>query len=290
MHHDIMKYFGSSLLLALISSTRCLSGADPHELSPDIAALVEQGKEGKCVCYSLRLSDRPFEASSVAEATRYVAAHKDSSSYHLLYALHRYYPDSYALISNADKAAVLCSALENVEAANDWSILTSKESGDREVGQMLIAAGRDALPALKKVLTDDRRVRNFGSTESTVSVTYDYRRKDFAYRYVCMILGRNHTFDATPEMRDKRIRQLLDRWEKGTLEEDEPGVAHYVLWTGGIALMGLGVCVIILPGMLSFRHSRNHEATRQRTWRGRLLMRAFGVVLLGTGACMLYAS
>jgi hypothetical protein len=118
------------------------------------------------------------------------------------------------MLSNDAKVAVLCSALEHVEAANDWGVFSPEESADYASGLMLIDIGTDALPLLKKLLSDNRQVRLYGSRPSTISVKYKYRRKDYAYRYICMILGRGHSFDAEPEMRDKAIEQLLKHWKK----------------------------------------------------------------------------
>jgi hypothetical protein len=73
---------------------------------------------------------------------------------------------------------------------------------------MLVDLGKKAIPRLKPLLDDSNEAPLFGSKSATTSKAYQYRRKDFAYRYTSLILGRRAPFRRDPGQRDKDIEQL----------------------------------------------------------------------------------
>ena len=138
----------------------------------------------------------------------YIVAHDDHTAYHLLFALRRHAPNAYRRLPNTTKARVLCDALAHQTYLNDWGYLDPGGSHDGEAAQALLELGNDALQPLISLLDDSRPARLFGSEEATISKMYDYRRKDFAYRYVSLLLGWQPAFEADPRSRDIEIERL----------------------------------------------------------------------------------
>lgn len=145
-----------------------------------------------------------------AAAVAYAEAHPDHSAYLVLLALRRGEPDAYADVRNPTKAAVLTDALAHLVFLNDWGHLDPAGSHDGEAAVALLDVGPDAVAELRPLLDDGRPAPLFGSEPATLSSTYGYRRKDFTYRYVSLLLGREPTFDADPATRDAAIRELQD--------------------------------------------------------------------------------
>jgi hypothetical protein len=130
----------------------------------------------------------------MSEALQYIKKHPDYTSYYLLIAIRRYYPNDYKNISNPDKAAILCSALNNSCELNDW--------------EALLETKQDALKPLLLLLDNTNVAPLFGSKQATRSSIYSYRRNDFAFRYVCLIVGQTPPFYADPRTRDEAINAL----------------------------------------------------------------------------------
>jgi hypothetical protein len=84
---------------------------------------------------------------------------------------------------------------------------------------LLIDIGIDALPSLQPILDDDRPARLFGSQIAVHASIYNYRRKDYAYRYISRILGREPVFKDSPAERDKDIASLKKSLNRGEEKE-----------------------------------------------------------------------
>ena len=177
--------------------------------------LVEESSKRRTLDRSEFLSNNTLMDRDVPEALAVIKKHPDYTSYHLLLALRRYYPKTYKDVPNADKAAILCSALKNSEFLNDWG--NPHGSYDDTSAKALVELGKDALGSLRPILDDATEAPLWGSKEATVSEVYQFRRKDFAYRYASLILGESPVFHADPKERDKDIETLkakLKRAEK----------------------------------------------------------------------------
>jgi len=156
----------------------------------------------------------PLLDSDVPEALTYIKKHADYTSYLLLMTLRRHYPASYKDVANVEKSSILCSALKNTIVLNDWGNLQPSGSFDGESAKALLATGKVALRCLEPLLNDDSSAFLHGSQEGTLSVFYCYRRKDFAYRYASLILGKSPVFRADPKERDKDIETLKAELKK----------------------------------------------------------------------------
>ena len=94
-------------------------------------------------------------------------------------------------------------------------MLESDGNHDYEIGKALVATGKAAIPFLQPILEDGKEALLFKSGAAAMSLGAQYRRKDFAYRYMCLILAHPYSFDMDPTERDKNIEKL-----KNTLKED----------------------------------------------------------------------
>jgi len=109
----------------------------------------------------------------------------------------------------------LCSALENLDYLNDWGYLDPTESYDAESANALLETGVECVKALTRLLDDSSAATLFGSESATLSAKYKYRRKDFAFRYIKIILGEAPSFLRNPLERDEEILKLKERLQKG---------------------------------------------------------------------------
>jgi hypothetical protein len=182
--------------------------------SPNVKKLVNESIQKQTAMESGLFIASPLPESDVPEALAYIRKHRDFSSYHLLLALRQYYPASYKDVPNPTKSAILCGALKNMTAFNDWGNLAPSGSYDQESAQALLETGKTALRCLTPILDDGTPAPLFGSKSATTSKIYGYRRKDFAYRYASLILGKTPVFRADPKERDKDIEVLKAKLNK----------------------------------------------------------------------------
>jgi hypothetical protein len=158
------------------------------------------------------LTLQPADAHALAA---YVQSHPDDTAYHALVALRRAGGPEFDQISARTKAAIFCSALATQVYLNDWGYLDPNEPYDGEEARFLLEQGDAARSCLVRLLDDSRPAPLFGSEEATMSHTFQYRRCDFAYRYLSQILGLKPTFDPDPKRRDADITQLKKRVTQG---------------------------------------------------------------------------
>jgi hypothetical protein len=180
--------------------------------------LVAESERGISLMESVALSKVQFRTGDVRAATAYLRLHADYSAYHLLFALRRSAPEVYRDIPKGIRAGILCSALAHLKHLNDWGYLDPRESFDGEAACALLETGASALNCLEPLLDDHRSAPLFGTEEATMSSLYQYRRRDFAYRYVSLISGLRPSFDPKPEERDRKVEQLKAKsevWSRG---------------------------------------------------------------------------
>ena len=165
---------------------------------------------GSFVPGSPLFTGRSLSAEEVEAASSYIKEHPDISSYHLLMILRELSSSTYAGIPDATKAKVLCDALARLREFNDFGHLyTDPVSLDGVAAKALLEIGEPALGCLRKLLLNKDRVRHFGSDGAITSSIYEYRRADFAYRYIMLILGRTPVLLDELKERDKLIADLL---------------------------------------------------------------------------------
>jgi hypothetical protein len=166
--------------------------------------LVRDAALGKPLFLAERLG-----AADLEQAKEYIAAHPDHTSSHLLYAIREHFPDTYATIPEMTKARILCSALARAELSFDWGTLYPPDQGTEGVGgEAITELRRHALPFLVPILQDRHAVRAAAGSMTPLEETYQYRRADYAYRYICVILKQAFVFDPDPKARDRHIAEL----------------------------------------------------------------------------------
>src|SRR5207253_2951789 len=95
-----------------------------------------------------------------------------------------------------------------VGTLNDWGFLTTSGPDDDFSANALLELGQESLPGLRSLLDNADPAYLDGSKAATGSMLYQYRRKDFAYHYVCSILELPYKFDRDPAERDNDIEVL----------------------------------------------------------------------------------
>ncbi len=152
-----------------------------------------------------RLAAKSFHGPA---AVLQIMSHADFTSYHLLWALRQAAPALYQALPNAVKAQVLADALAHVAALNDFGYLDPSDSFDGDAASALLALGCAAIAPLEPLLQDGQPAPLFGSEPATLFSLYQYRRKDFAFRYLTLLTGGVPTFDPDPAVRDVVITQF----------------------------------------------------------------------------------
>ncbi len=175
---------------------------------PLVDELIADSQRRITLAESKALREGALSSADERRALDHVAAHPDYTSYHLLFALQKRSPEALQRVPAATRAAVLCSALRELTYLNDWGHLALglKEGAP---ARAIVEAGAAAKPCLAALLDDARPAPFFGSADATLSG--GYRRCDFAYRYLVLILGEQPAWDPSPDARDAAIAALKQR-------------------------------------------------------------------------------
>lgn len=97
--------------------------------------------------------------------------------------------------------------------ANSWGLLY-EQNDDGATGIAFLTIGEKAIPALVRLLEDERtHLKYQGSIEAAVGNSYKYRIKDFAAYYIGRIIGNPLKYYPTYEERDKQIQELKRKLE-----------------------------------------------------------------------------
>jgi hypothetical protein len=175
------------------------------ESSPYLTRLVQASEAGRTwIEASELLTKHPTKADLVACAA-WTTRHPDHSAYHALASLLRHDSHLAYPVPSETHAKVLCDALARQTYLNDFAVLEPNDYALRPAGRALIAQGPAVVPLLRALLQDTRPAPLWGSEEATLATIHQYRRKDFAYFFLCQIEGRDYHFDADPAARDARI-------------------------------------------------------------------------------------
>lgn len=150
-------------------------------------------------------------------ATKTIQDHPDYRCYHLLMALRTTNPSAYQAISASVRASVLCSTLKKQRCFDDWvgaDEETVKPYAVTESEKALIECGVAAIRYLLPLLDDHTDA--FLTEYENEDEREDYRRADYAFRYVSWILSIPYAFQEEPADRDKDIVALKTKLAGGS--------------------------------------------------------------------------
>jgi len=184
----------------------CIAGCSHQSkvaMPPLLTELVRHSEE------KLTLAEKPLpsirlQQDDIANIKAYIREHPGFVSFRLLFLIEQQAHDVYLALTDHIKANVLCSTLATFEWMTDFGYLHPGGSYDGIAAQELLRVGPAALPCLIEMLDDKSEVFVEGSEIGV----YEFRRADFAYRYVMLILGRKPTFHADVDERDRIIADL----------------------------------------------------------------------------------
>jgi hypothetical protein len=147
----------------------------------------------------------------IASLYEIVNRQQDYRSYLLLMYIRSIDPGAFARIQPEVRSRVLVSALAMQTSLNDWGYLDEGGSYDGPATEALLETGTTAVQFLLPLLADTSSAPLMGSEESTMAVRYGYRRCDFAYRYIMILLKERPSFQANALSRDQDIERLRGR-------------------------------------------------------------------------------
>jgi hypothetical protein len=154
-----------------------------------------------------------LRANDLWAFVRYVTEQPDYRSFFVLWAIRRQDRNVYNAIPPSIRASILCSALQHVDTGNNFG---DPCSFDAPAAVDLLATGEAALPYLERILDDHEPLQVTGSEDAAISEAWEYRRCDYAYRYVCLILGLKPKWHNEPEQRDKEIELIKQKLAQAT--------------------------------------------------------------------------
>lgn len=95
--------------------------------------------------------------------------------------------------------------------ANSWGLLYEQQD-EGTVGIVFLTIGEKAIPALSRLLDDERtHLRYEGSIDAALGNGYGYRIKDFAAYYIGRIIGKPLKYHPSLADRDEQIDNLRVR-------------------------------------------------------------------------------
>ena len=201
-----MKNSGICLVIVTMLLGRVYGG----EPTVRVAKLVNESKAREYIGRSRLLDEKPLVDDDIAETMAYIKQHPNFHSYYLLFAVRMYFPNHYKEISAEVKAKVLCSALKNIKFLNDWGWITPSRSFDAESAEALLELGKSAIKELAPLLEDTNNAPIAGSGGTTSSF-YKYMRRDFAYRYISVILKQEAGSMPILMCEHKNIKMLIEK-------------------------------------------------------------------------------
>jgi hypothetical protein len=149
----------------------------------------------------------------------YVVDHPGTESLLALLYLHSKDMKKERGVNHALTAQILCAFLSDFEYVDDysWSGMDGAEWQDLELGKLLLASGKDALPYLLPLLSSQIPVTytdRLGTEAGMAARRLRLRKCDVVSRYVAIILGRPWSLDESHPQRDARIKELLSEVKK----------------------------------------------------------------------------
>ena len=171
--------------------------------------LLSDGQAGLLLGQSAAFEGAGFGDEDARAAAARIAERPDAAVFHLLMALRREAPDAYREIPAEARAEALTAALRDLPELNDFGGMEPDGHGhDGPAAQALLELRDAARGPLTELLGDTRPAPLAGSEAATMARTYGYRRCDYAYRYLCKLLGRDARFAAAVADRDRAIAEL----------------------------------------------------------------------------------
>ncbi len=171
--------------------------------------LVDDARSGLSRMESQAFARTTLDATTTDLAVALVHDQPDHSAYLVLLTLRAQARDRYDQVPPPVRAGIFCGALGHARFLNDFGYLDVSESYDGSSAKALLATGEAAVPCLRALLEDDRDAPLMGSEEATLSSLHAYRRSDFAYRYLCLLTGREPVFRSSRDERDADIAALV---------------------------------------------------------------------------------
>jgi hypothetical protein len=185
------------------------------EMSKRLTAAIKASESGSYAFFQFEDSLADMSEDEVYAAAQYTSNNTNISSYFLLLALYQQAPEVYSQLSAEKRADIICDALKKLLVVNDFQLLESTASSSNYVaGRALLDIGEPAIPCLAKLLDNYDDVRFIGSEESAISEVDSYRRADYAYKYIMLILKKKPFYSEDPKERDGRIAALKAELEK----------------------------------------------------------------------------
>jgi hypothetical protein len=192
---------------ALVGVGLCLGRRYPGLLPPNATATVTRLANLARCDKSLNETRTELIREDLPLARAYVFLHPDRSSCGILLDIRRLDLPTYVSIDESIRARILVSWLAFASTIDEWGWLNDEFSW-AESGTAVLEVGAYALPLLEMVLDDESRI---DSDEGQVNATYERicaRRKDFAYKYICLILKKHPAYSPNPQERDRDIEAL----------------------------------------------------------------------------------
>jgi hypothetical protein len=185
--------------------------ARPHVRVFD--TLITMSNRGDSLIAKWEDPNTALKADDVPLAREFVYAFPNASSFHILLHIRRLDLASYSEIPDLIKANIVVGGLSLARQSDDWGDVNDVNSLG-EAGSSLLAVSKMAAPLLLELLDDETRI---GSAYGEVQASADHtrtRRKDIAYKYMCIILGRRPSYDDDPRARDEAIEKLKEEFAK----------------------------------------------------------------------------
>jgi hypothetical protein len=187
--------------------------ATREECATVVDVLIADARTRMPLCYSDAFTKQiPVDGP---RAIKFINDHPDYLSYHLLIALRKTNPAVYQTLAISVRASVLCSTLREQDFFDDWGSPERRDVdgpfwGDSEVA--LLECGAAAVPHLLALLDD---LTSADDSEYEEQPEYEYRRADYAFRYLTWILKLPFEFEPEEKDRDEDIAILKRQFSRG---------------------------------------------------------------------------
>jgi hypothetical protein len=164
-------------------------------------------------CLGLRYYNWLDDSVKLSLAVKYINENTSIASYRMMVQIDEHHPNVYKRLSDSTKLIQYYYYMINCPCTNDWSYLTLEEQDDKKTAKSFMKLGKQVLPYLKLLIYDNAfKIIDAGSESALLNSKYKYRRRDFAYRYAALILGKKPVFLRTPTERDKIIDAFIKEY------------------------------------------------------------------------------
>jgi hypothetical protein len=173
-----------------------------------IETLVKMSDGGESLIARWDDPNANLQSEDVPLAREYVFAFPNGSSFHILLNIRKLDLSTYSEIPDVIKVNIIIGGLALAHESDDWGGVTDLSLG--EAGTSLLAVGKLAARLLPELLDDGTPIGSaYGETQAHADLTHS-RRKDVAYKYMCILMGRRYVYDTDPKKRDEAIKELRE--------------------------------------------------------------------------------